>query len=389
MSEDLFETLIDRNNSGAVKWDNLLQIYGDKELLPMWVADMDFPSPAAVQEALMNRVKHPLYGYTGTAPSVYTAIQDWIKYRHQWEVRKNWITFSPGVVTALSTVIQACTEPGDKILLQSPVYTPFFDLIKSNERVVVNSQLTIENGRFEIDFIDLEAKLKNGVKLFLLCSPHNPGGRVWTEEELTKIGDLCAAHGVTIVSDEIHADLYIEPAKHRPLAALDQRYANITITCMAPSKTFNIAGLQASILITSNTELQDKISLVNRRNGFHGLNLIGLTAMEAAYKDGAEWLENLMTYIKKNVEIAIDFINKEIPGVSPMYPNASYLLWLDCRQLGLTDEELRTRLIKEGRLALEPGPKYGPGGEGFVRMNIGCPRSILMDGLERLKKAFA
>ncbi|PLS15696.1 cystathionine beta-lyase [Bacillus sp. M6-12] len=389
MSEDLFETLIDRKNSGAVKWDNLLQIYGEKDLLPMWVADMDFPSPAAVQEALLNRVNHPLYGYTGTGPAVYTSIQDWMKYRHQWEVRKSWITFSHGVVTALSTVIQACTDPGDKVLLQSPVYTPFFDLIKSNERTVVNSQLKIENGRFEIDFTDLEAKLKDGVKLFLLCSPHNPGGRVWTAEELTRIGDLCETYGVTIVSDEIHADLYIEPAKHQPLAALDDRYANITITCMAPSKTFNIAGLQASILITSNKELQDKINIVNRRNGFHGLNLIGVTAMEAAYKNGGEWLESLMAYIKKNAETAIEYVSKEVPGVSAMSPDASYLLWLDCRKLGLSDEELRIKLIQEGKLALEPGIKYGPGGEGFVRMNIGCPRSILMDGLERLKKAFA
>ncbi|RFU63746.1 MalY/PatB family protein [Peribacillus glennii] len=389
MVSNLFETLIERKNTGAVKWDYTGEIFGEKDLLPMWVADMDFPSPEPVQKALTERIQHPVFGYTGPPAGIYDSFTGWMKKWHGWDVMKQWILFSPGVVSSLATAIQAFTDPGDKVLLQSPVYTPFFDMITKNGREVVNCPLTLSENRFTIDFTDFEDKLKSGVKLLLLCNPHNPGGRIWTIAELTQIGELCHKYGVIIVSDEIHADLYMPPFKHVPIASIDERFAKLTVTLSAPSKTFNIAGLQSSVIITENEEFRKKLKAVQERNAFHGLNLLALTAMDAAYREGEEWLTQLLAYIKNNIEITLDFIKRELPDISCMYPEASYLIWLDCRKLGMSDDELRKALIQKGKLALEPGPKYGPGGEGHVRMNIGCPLPVLMDGLQRLKKAFS
>ncbi|MDQ0219619.1 pyridoxal phosphate-dependent aminotransferase [Peribacillus cavernae] len=389
MDSKLFETLIERKNTGSIKWDYTGELYGAKDLLPMWVADMDFPSPEPVQKALIDRIQHPVFGYTAPPAAINDAIQTWMKKRHDWDIKKEWIMFSPGVVSALAVAIQAFTRPGDKVMLQSPVYTPFFDMVTKNEREVVNNQLHIAENRFSIDFTDFEEKLKSGVKLFLLCNPQNPGGRIWTKNELTQIGELCHKYGVPIISDEIHGDLYLPPFKHVPIASIDERFASLTVTLMAPSKTFNVAGLQSALLITENPEFQKKLKTVQDRNAFHGLNLFGLTAMEAAYREGEEWLNELVDYLKSNIEITTDFISRELPEIVCMRPEASYLVWLDCRNLGLTDEDLKKCLIEKGKLALEPGTKYGPGGEGFVRMNIGCPREILLDGLQRLKKSFS
>lgn len=383
-----FEQWIDRTNTGAVKWDYLQELYGSSDLLPMWVADMDFPSPEGIQEALAERIKHPLFGYTAPAVSLFPVIQSWLEQRHGWSIDKESIAFSPGVVTAIGTAIQAFTEPGDNVLIQSPVYTPFFDMIKNNGRNAVNSRLKLVNSRFEIDFADFEDKLKEGVKLFILCSPHNPGGRVWTKEELLTIGSLCRSYGTIIISDEIHADLYYPHARHMPIASLSPDLARQTVTLMAPSKTFNIAGLQASLIISENPDHREAIQKVQAMNGFHGLNLLSLTAMEAAYRSGGDWLGALLEYVWENIRIACDYIQSEIPGVTCMKPDASYLLWIDCRSLGLSDTDIQNALVKKGKLALEPGTKYGPGGEGFVRMNVGCPREILMDGLERFKRSF-
>ncbi|MFJ7831156.1 MalY/PatB family protein [Peribacillus sp. NPDC097284] len=391
LNRSIFDEHISREHTGSVKWDKmaLTSLYGREDVLPMWVADMDFPSPEPIQKALIERANHPVFGYTVPSESVYGEIQKWVKDRHQWSITKDMITFSSGVVSAIGSTIQAFTEPGDKILVQSPVYTPFFDMIKNNGREVVNSPLLLEANGFAIDFEDFEEKLKTGVKLFLLCSPHNPGGRIWTKEELLRIGELCLAHHVTIVSDEIHADLFHSTAMHHPIASLADKLADITVTLMAPSKTFNIAGLQASFLITSNKELQVKLQNAQTRQAFHGLNIFALTAMEAAYRDGLSWLTDLIEYIEENVKVAEAFISTEIPSLRVMHPDASYLLWIDCRELGLSDKEIQERLIHKGKIALEPGTKYGAGGEGFVRMNIGCSRSLLQDGLTRLKLAFS
>ncbi|WP_405388482.1 MalY/PatB family protein [Peribacillus muralis] len=391
LNKSIFEEHYNRENTGSAKWDknSLLSLFGSEDVLPMWVADMDFPAPEGIQKALIERLNHPIFGYTVPADTVFTEIQNWLKQRHSWQIDKEWISFSSGVVSAIGTTIQAFTSPGDKILLQSPVYTPFFDMIKNNDREVVNSPLLLEDGSFTIDFTDFEDKLKSGVKLFLFCSPHNPGGRVWTKDELLRIGELCEKYDVIIVSDEIHADLYLSTSRHYPIGSLSKKLADLTVTLMAPSKTFNIAGMQASFLITSNEQLQLKLQKAQAKLAFHGLNILALTAMEAAYREGLQWLTDMIGYIEENIKLAEEFIAAEIPALHVMHPDASYLLWIDCRELGLTDIEIKDRLIHKGKLALEPGSKYGPGGEGFVRMNLGCSRATLQEGLKRLKIAFS
>lgn len=384
LAPNAFHKVINRSNTASVKWEMTKLVYGKEDLLPMWVADMDFTPPQKVTEAIKNRVDHGIFGYTYTPATTGAAIKDWLKRRHNWEIETSWIQYSPGVVPSISTVILALTEPGDKIMLQSPVYTPFFTMVEKNDRIVVNAPLTLEEHRFEIDFEVFEQSLQQGVKLFLLCNPHNPGGRVWTKDELLRIGELCLKYNCLILSDEIHSDLIFKPAKHVPIASLSKELEQNVITCVAPSKTFNLAGLQASAIITANERIRVAISRVQQQQGAFSLNVFGTVAMEAAYVYGEDWLESLLTYVKENVAIAKRYIEEKLPKLSVMEPEGTYLLWIDCRELGLTDKEIQDRLLTIGKLALEPGNKYGPGGEGFVRMNLACPQEILLEGLKRL-----
>ena len=321
-------------------------------------------------------------------PSAAGAIQNWLAKRHNWKIDTSWIEYSAGVVPAISTVIRALTEPGEKVMLTSPVYPPFLNMIEKNDRVAINTPLEIRDGRFHINFALFEEQLKQGVKLFLLCNPHNPGGTVWTKEELLKIGELCLNYNCIILSDEIHSDLVYKPNIHIPIASLSGELEQSVITLIAPSKTFNIAGLQASAMIIPNSEWRASIKNLHMQQGAFSLNLFGIVAMEAAYLHGEQWLEELLSYLGENISMAKKYIAENIPDIAVMEPEGTYLLWLDCRKLGLTDEEIKDRLVSKGKLALEPGPKYGPGGEGFVRMNLGCPQELLRDGLERLKRAF-
>ncbi|WP_409290064.1 MalY/PatB family protein [Peribacillus sp. SCS-37] len=387
MPNSTLDEVIQRTNTSCLKWDLAEERFGARELLPMWVADMDFTSPQVVIDALEERVKHGIFGYTSPQASLYNAITGWMRKTHDWEIEKPWIQFSAGVVSALQIAIEAYTEPGDTVLVQSPVYAPFFNVVVKNGRKLANNQLVLDNGSYYIDFDDFEEHLKSGVKLFLFCSPHNPGGRIWTREELEKIGNLCREYEVKIISDEIHADLSLGRQKHIPLAGVSPEISSITITAMAPSKTFNIAGLQASVVIAENEALRRGFSSIQERRGFDGLNALALTAMEAAYRDGAPWLDAILDYIKENTDRAISFIEHEIPGLTCMRPDASFLLWIDARSLGASDQLIQQRLIEKGKLALDPGTKFGPGGEGFLRMNIGCPRPLLEEGLQRLKSA--
>lgn len=383
-----FHKRIDRENTASVKWGLNHVIFGEAEILPMWVADMDFMPPIEVKNALKDRLDHGIFGYTYVPESATEAIQAWVKKRHNWDIHSSWVLYSPGVVPSIGIAIHALTEPGDKVMLQSPVYTPFFNMIENNNRVVVNSPLKLENNRYEIDFNDFEEKLKEGVKLFLLCNPHNPSGRSWNEEELRKIADLCIQYNCLILSDEIHSDLIFKPNQHIPVVSLEKHYQEHIVTCIAPSKTFNLAGLQASAVIIPNTEIREAFKAVQGRLGFSSINTFGVIGLEAAYQHGEPWLEDLLAYVKENADIATAFIEKECPSLSVMEPDGTYLLWIDCRKLGLSDKDMKEKLIKKGKLGLEPGPKYGPGGEGFVRMNIACSRDTLLDGLERLKRAF-
>lgn len=383
-----FDQIINRENTSSVKWGMTQQVFGTSEVLPMWVADMDFAPPSEVKDALLDRVHHGVFGYTFPSTSTADSITQWLQNRHSWNIENEWILYNLGVVPSIATAIEAYTAPGDKVMLQSPVYAPFFDMVKKNNREVVNSPLKLVNNRFEIDFADFEERLKEGVKLFLLCNPHNPGGRVWTKEELQKIGELCHQYQCLILSDEIHSDLVFKENKHIPIASLNNKFNEITITCIAPTKTFNLAGLQASAVIISNKELRKEFQTVLQRQGFFSLPTFGAIGMEAAYQHGNSWLDELLEYLHENVETAKSFIDEHLPSIKVMEPEGTYLLWLNCRELDLSDEDIKDRLLYKGKLALEPGKKYGPGGEGFVRMNIACPREMLLDGLERLKRAF-
>lgn len=382
------ETFIDRKNTASLKWDALEKYYGDSDLLPMWVADMDFQPPEEVINILRKQVEHGIFGYTISSEQTNNAIINWTSKRHNWKINSEWILFSQGVVPAIGLAIEAFTEIGDKVMLQSPVYTPFFQMINNNNREVVNSPLVLKNGHYEIDFVDFEEKLKSGVKLFLLCSPHNPGGRVWTLEELTQIAELCKKYNVLIAADEIHADLALPPHNHIPIASLDNSYTDFIVTFMAPSKTFNLAGLQAAFIVAPNKSLRNKIVAVQQKQGLTSINTFGILGMQAAYEHGEEWLDNTLAYIQANIELIKKEIKNSLPTLEVIDPEGTYLVWIDCRKTGLTDQEIRKRLLEKGKLAVNFGNAYGPGGEGFIRINTACHRSIIEEGLKRLKIAF-
>ncbi|MGG3468108.1 PatB family C-S lyase [Neobacillus pocheonensis] len=383
----IFNERIDRLKTSSVKWELTKDIFGEMDLWPMWVADMDFKPPQAVIDAIKKRVDHGVFGYTFVPPSVSEAISAWLLKRHQWDIQSPWLLYCSGVVQAISTAINAFTNEGDKVLLQSPVYTPFFDMIEKNNRVVVNSPLVLDENRYQIDFAQFEKTLQQGCKLFLLCSPHNPGGRVWTKDELLKIGELCLEYNCLILADEIHSDIVYKQYHHIPIASLSDQLSEKVITLIAPSKTFNLAGLQASAVIIKNKAMRTQFQEQLKRQGVFTLNTFGIIGMEAAYREGENWLDELIDYLQDNKEYTIQYLTEHFPQITCIDSEGTYLLWLDCRGLGLSDKDLRNLLIQKGKLALEPGPKFGHGGEGFVRINIACPMDDLIEGLNRFKNA--
>lgn len=389
MSKYNFDQTINRKNTSSLKWDFVEERYGAKDLLPMWVADMDFVSPDEVTNALVKRAQHPVYGYTSTTDSVYNSVINWMKNQYHWSIQKEAIAFSAGVVSGFTATILALSDPGDKVLIHTPVYTPFFDTIKNNDRELLQCPLSYVDETMQINFEDFEEQLKQGVKIFLFCSPHNPGGKVWSKEDLIRIGELCLKYNVIVLSDEIHADLCLPGYTHYPIASLSPELAQITVTFMAPSKTFNVAGIQASLIITENQKLLNKIQTTQHKIGFHGLNLFAIEVIQASYNHGKAWLEELIQYLQQHVETVKSFIKNELPEVKVIVPEASYLVWLDCRSLGYSDEELKSRLIERGKIAISQGMMYGPGGEGFIRLNIGCTTDTLQEGLKRIKQALA
>ncbi|WP_018394241.1 PatB family C-S lyase [Bacillus sp. 37MA] len=382
-----FDEVIERRGTNAVKWDELKAVFGKEDVLPMWVADMDFKAPDAVIEAVQKEAAHGIYGYTLVPDSARESIVAWMSVRHNWVIQKEWLLFNHGVVPSIGAAIEALTKPGDAVIVQPPVYNPFFDMVEKNDRKLVHSELLLQDNRYEMNFADIEEKIiSEKAKMFVLCSPHNPGGRVWTKEELTRLADICQKHGVYIVSDEIHSDLTREPHKHVPISSLSEDYSAFTVTLIAPSKTFNLAGLQASALIIPNNVVRVKIQKVFARQGAFTLNRLGIAAMEAAYRYGHEWLDEAIDYIQRNNRLVKEYVEAEIPELTVMEPEGSYLVWIDCRKLGLSDKELLTLFLDAG-IALGNGAKYGPGGEGFMRINVACPRSLVQDGVERMKKA--
>lgn len=383
-----FDTIYDRKNTGSLKYDCAAR-YGKPEgLVPLWVADMDFPAPQCVNKALAERCEHGIYGYTEPDERYFNALKNWFSTRHGWTVENNWLLKTPGVVFALCTAIRAYTEPGDAVLIQPPVYYPFSESILENDRRLVKNSLVYRDGEYHIDFADFEEKIKQEkVKLFLLCNPHNPVGRVWSEQELVQLGEICLRHGVTVVSDEIHADFAFSGNRHLVFASLRPEFAEITITCTAPTKTFNLAGLQISNIFVQNTELRRAFRAEMNRAGYSQANVMGLIACRAAYEGGAEWLDELKEYLVGNQNFVRQFLEERLPAIRLIEPQGTYLVWLDCTGLGLEDDVLNKLILEKAGLWLDHGSMFGKEGEGFQRINIACPRSVLQKALEQLEKA--
>jgi len=381
-----FDKIIDRQGTSCVKYDLRKEVFGTEELLPMWVADMDFQSPPVVIEAATRLCEHGVFGYTFRSESSKEAFIRWVAKRHNWDVKIEWITSSPGIVAALPIAIRAFTEKGDKVLIQTPVYPPFHSIVKEQRRELLCSPLNLKNGQYHVDWDDFEAKLKSGVKLFILCNSHNPLGRAWSRDELKQMGDLCCKYGVKIFSDEIHSDLVLFGNKHTVLASVSEEIAQITITGMAPSKTFNIAGMLNSVIVSSSRELLGAFNKELTSLHLDLGNIFGHITMEAAYKGGEDWLNHLIKYLEGNVNYVYDFLNKELPTVKMVKPQSSFLLWLDFRDTGYTHDEVTERLIKVAKLGFNDGAQFGTEGIGFRRMNIGAPLSVVKEGMERLKK---
>jgi len=385
-----FDEAIDRTNYHSVKWDELKTKFGDipEDVLPMWIADMEFRSPQPVIEAIKKAAEHGIYGYTSRPLSCYQAIIDWMEKRHNWKVKKDWLVFSPGVVPALSFIIRAFTQPGDKVIVQPPVYYPFFRVIENNGCHVVNNPLKLSNKKYFMDYDDLEKKVDDSrVKLIILCSPHNPVGRVWQKEELIILGEICLEHNIIVVSDEIHADILFKGYRHIPFASISPAFAHHSITCTAPSKTFNLAGLQTSSIIIPNKKYCRIYENILDGLALDENNVFGLVALEAAYRDGEEWLEQLLSYLNENLKFLMKYFEERIPKIKVIKPEGTYLVWLDCRQLGLSVKDLNNFMIKKAGVALDDGYWFGTEGEGFMRINIACPRSFLEEGLKRIERA--
>ncbi len=388
MKKYCFDEIVNRTNTDSQKYDGQENYFGSCNLLPMWVADMDFKTPPFIVDAVKRRASHEIYGYNVLTEKYYKAVKRWMKLRHDWDIDEEWIVFTPGVIPALTISVMVYTDPGEKVLLQSPVYPPFFTSITESGREVLNNQLKLVNESYQIDFDDLEEKAASGVRLMLFCSPHNPAARVWSKEEIEKVTDICRRYGIVLVSDEIHSDMVHEGCIHTPALKVTGGEFDKIVTCMSPSKTFNVAGLATSAIIISNEELREKFCSMVRNIHLHNVNIFGLSALEAAYNNGEEWLDQLMVYIYDNYIYADDFFNRHIKDIKVLKPEATYLLWLDCRETGMGDEELENFFVEEACVGLNRGTDYGPGGEGFMRMNIGCPRPLLTEALEKIKEAW-
>ena len=382
-----FDKIIDRKGTDSVKWDFNKQIFGREDILPMWVADMDFETPDFITDAVQKRAAHPVYGYTFMSDDYFQAFIDWVKRRHSWEIQKDWIVFSPGIVTAVNAAVMAFTNENDGVIVQPPVYFPFFSSVTNNRRNLLQNQLIYIDGTYQIDFDDLEQKAKEA-KLILLSSPHNPVSRCWTEEELKKLGEICSKNDVIVISDEIHADLILPGFKHKPLASISPELAANTITCMAPSKTFNVAGLFTSMIIIENEDLRKKYKQVMEEIHLTFGNLFGLVAAQAGYTHGDEWVDEMMAYVDNNFKLVDEFLKAELPNIKMAKAEATYLAWLDFNASGLSDEEIKSKILNDAKLGFSQGSQFGKGGEGFARMNLGAPKQYVLEALERLKKVF-
>lgn len=376
-----------RENTSCLKWDKREEVFGRADVIPMWIADMDFRTPPFIIEALRGRLDHDILGYSYRPDSYFESFINWVSALHRWEIHKEWIEFSPGVVPALNLCTHAYTSPGDEIIIQPPVYPPFFGAVNDHGRKLVFNQLVETAEGFRIDFEGLRKAITPKTRMLILSNPHNPVGRVWTRNELTELAEICSEKGIVILSDEIHSDLLLPGAKHVPLASVSEKAAAVTVTCMAPSKTFNLAGLSTSSMIISDPGLMEKYRKTLIGLHMHLGNIFGNVASEAAYTHGREWLAQLMDYVEGNVDLVMDFCRDRLPVIKPVRPEATYMIWLDCRAMGMNGPELNRLFVDEAGVGMNEGSRFGPGGEGFMRMNLACPRATVLRALEQIENA--
>jgi cystathionine beta-lyase len=390
-----FDLKCDRSNTNCVKWDSVKEVFGRDDVLPMWVADMDFPAAKPIVAAMKKRAAHEFYGYTKPGPELIEAIVSRMQRKFNWQIRPEWIVFTPGVIPALSAAVRAVSHPGDEIVLQEPVYFPFFSVVTQNGCKIVNNALKFDGKRYTMDLLDLESKFRpaaasrmthSRAKAIIFCNPQNPIGRLWTKAETTRMGEIVIRNGGIVISDEIHCEILYKGYKHTPFAAISDEFAQNSVVCMAPSKTFNLAGLHASCIIIPNQKLRNSFSDAMAAV-VPGPNVFGLVAMEAAFREGDDWLGQMLDYLDGNLKITMDYFAKRIPKIKVIKPQGTYLLWLDCRKLGLDNQALSTFMREQARVGFDDGFLFGESGSGFERMNIACPRVILLEALSRIEKA--
>ena len=376
-----------RENTDCLKYDKREEVFGKADVIPMWIADMDFATPPFIIEALRERLNHEILGYSFRPDSYSESFINWVAALHGWNIQREWIEFSPGVVPALNLCTHAYTSPGDEIIIQPPVYPPFYGAVSDHGRRLVFNPLTETDEGYIMDFEDLCRVITPKTKMLILSNPHNPVGRVWPRHELSELADICHEKGIIILSDEIHSDLTLPGVKHVPLASVSERAAAVTVTCMAPSKTFNLAGLSTSSIIISDPELMKKYRTTLVGLHLHLGNIFGNVASEAAYTGGRDWLDQLMQYVEGNVDLVMNFCRDRLPVIRPLGPEATYMIWLDCRAMGMTGTELNRFFVDHAGVGLNEGSRFGPGGEGFMRMNLACPRATVQKALEQIENA--
>lgn len=385
------DEIVDRRNTNSIKWDTVAQTRGDRDVLPLWVADMDFRVPPAVLSAMAEAVDHGIFGYAGIPDDAWSAVAAWIGRRYSWDVPVEWLSYTAGVITGLNVAIQTFTRPGEKIVIQPPVYPPFHNSVIANgRRLVYNNLVRDSHGSYRMDLAHLDSCIDSDTRMLVLCSPHNPVGRAWTREELANLADLCVERDILLFSDEIHADLLLDGRKHCSIASLGEEIASRTITGIAPSKTFNIAGLKASVIITPDGAMRHAFDRAQQNTfGLYEANTFAVVGMQAAYTHGEEWLGSVLEYLRDNRDFAMDYLSSNVPGITVAAPEATFLFWLDFTRTGLTHDEVAHKLKEEAHVILNDGRSFGLNGEGHFRLNFGCPRKTLEDALHRISEVFS
>ncbi len=382
-----FDEIISREGTDCIKYDYRKEYFGTTDVIPMWVADMDFKTPDFVLEAILKRTEHEILGYSIRPEGFYQSAIDWFMNRQKWKISSEWMVFTPGVVPALNFAVNAFSKPGEKVIVQPPVYHPFFHVIKGNGRKVLENPLKLVNGKYTMDLEQLAGKIDQEVKMILISHPHNPVGRVWQKEELHDLASLCIENKIIMISDEIHSDLILPGHEHIPLASISEEIARMTVTCVAPSKTFNLAGMSTSLAVIPNERLRKRFSHQIEQAHLWLGNIFGNIALEAAYRHGNDWLDQLLSYLSGNIDYLRSFLKRELPQIKLVEPEGTYLLWLDMSGLGMKDDELKQFMIEKAGLGCNDGPSFGTGGTGYQRLNVACPRSVLKKALNRLKEA--